>query len=441
MFSNSIKKFGIVCCMGVLCSCSLFSDKKDLPTGKRIAIIDSKYSYDNISNKSISNIPSINTISSWTQSGANSYHVIGNLSGNDDMKKIWSANFGEGSDKRNLLLSQPLIIDSIVYTQDVKGTVSAFDIKNGQKIWKKKIKPDNKNLAKNGLNGVGLASDTKNIFAVTGFGSVVSFDAKTGKKLWQTEINTPIRTAPSVCGDKLIVQTLDNKLFVLDTDNGSEIFKYTTPFEDTVLAGGATPACSTEKDIIVAGFSNGQIEAFKASLGYPLWSASLVNNKRGHSTTNINAIKASPVIDNDIIYAIGNNDMLAAIDYNSGETVWSQEIGSVNTPYIAGDYIYILSNNNEIICLEKNSGKIIFNIKLLTEYDIEDRSEIYLTGPIMINNKLLVSASNGTIYVISSVNGAVERKFDIGNDLPFSPISAQNSIIFTNSDADIIMYK
>ena len=178
MFSNSIKKFGIVCCMGVLCSCSLFSDKKDLPTGKRIAIIDSKYSYDNISNKSISNIPSINTISSWTQSSANSYHVIGNLSGNDDMKKIWSANFGEGSDKRNLLLSQPLIIDGIVYTQDVKGTVSAFDIKNGQKIWKKKIKPDNKNLAKNGLNGVGLASDTKNIFAVTGFGSVVSFDAK-----------------------------------------------------------------------------------------------------------------------------------------------------------------------------------------------------------------------------------------------------------------------
>ena len=85
--------------------------------------------------------------------------------------------------------------------------------------------------------------------------------------------------------------------------------------------------------------------------------------------------------------------------------------------------------------------KIIFNIKLLTEYDIKDRSEIYLTGPIMINNKLLVSASNGTIYVVSSVNGVIERKFDIGDDLPFSPISAQNSIIFTNSDADIIMYK
>ncbi len=441
MFSNIIKKFGIVCCMGVLCSCSLFNAKKDLPTGKRVSIIDTKYTYDNVSNKSVSAIPPIINISSWAQTGGNSTHVIGNLSGNDDMKKRWSANFGKGSNKRNLLLTQPIIVKDTVYTQDVKGTVTAFDIKNGQKIWKKKIKPNNDHLAKNGLNGVGLASDNEHIFALTGYGSIVSFNAKTGNKVWQIELNTPLRTAPSVCGDKLIVQTLDNKLFVLDTDNGSEIFKYTTPFEDTVLAGGATPACSTEKDIIVAGFSNGQIEAFKASLGYPLWSASLVNNKRGHSTTNINAIKASPVIDNDIIYAIGNNDMLAAIDLNSGETVWSQEIGSVNTPYIAGDYIYILSNNNELICLEKSTGKIVFNTKLLTEYDIEDRTEIYVTGPIMINNKLLVSASNGIVYLISSVNGVIEGQFDIDGDIPFSPISAQDSVVFTTSDADIIMYK
>ena len=441
MFSNNVRKIVLFCCAFAVCSCSVFSDSKELPSGTRISILDSKKTSETAQGINVSQIPAVVTYNAWTQSGGNSNHFMGNISGSNDMKKSWTANFGKGSNKRDLLLAQPIIVNGLIYTQDIDATVSAFDINTGKKIFKKKIKPENTNVFDNGLNGVGLATDGDKVYAVTGYGSVLALDAKSGDELWHINTNSLIRISPNICSDKLIIQTLDNKLIVLNTVDGSEMFRYNTSAEDTVLAGGATPACSTENNIIIAGFSNGQIEAFNADIGYPLWNAPLLNVQRGNSTTNINAIKASPVIDNDVVYAIGNNDMMLALDYRTGETIWAQEIGSVNTPWVAGNYIYIISNAGELICLDKNTGDIIFTSKLLAEYSIDERTDIYLSGPVMVNGKLIISASNGMIYVVSPYDGSIENKIDTGNELPYAPISAQDAVVFVNSDAEITVYK
>ena len=441
MFSDNLKKLGFAFCVAAVSSCGIFQDSKDLPEGVRISIMQSKYSHDQASNKEVADVPAMVFAENWSQSGGSPFHVVGNLMGNENAVKKWKANFGKGANKRNLLLAQPIILNDIVYVQDVEATVSAFNLQDGKKVWEKEITPHQKNIKDNGLNGVGLGASEKEIFAVTGYGSVVAFDAKTGNKLWQENLNALIRTSPNVCGEKLIIQTLDNQLFVLSTKDGSVIWKYNTSAEDTVLAGGAVPACSESLGLIIAGFSNGEVEAFNANIGYPLWSANLVNKTRGNSTTNINAVKASPVIDGQTVYAIGHNDMLAAIDYRNSEMIWSQDIGGTNTPWIAGDYMYVLTNANELTCLKKEDGKVVFSTSLLEEYELKERTEIYLSGPIMVNSKLLVTASNGIVYSISPLNGKIEHRIDIKEKLPYAPISAKETVIFTTNDASIIAYK
>ena len=441
MFSKIFKKAIIACCTLCVCSCSIFESQKDLPTGKRISIIENTNKLEKKIDKQLVSVPDATYQYNWLQLAGNASHVMNNLSGSNNMQQIWQANFGKGESKRNLLLSQPIIVGEYVYAQDVEGTVSAFELRNGNNIWKKKIKPLNKNFSDNGLNGVGIATDGEKIFALTGFGSIVAFDALDGSQLWRIESNSPLRIAPNVCGNKLIIQTLDNKLLILSTSDGSEIHRYNTSAEDTVLAGGATPACSTKHGIIVAGFSNGYIEAFNADIGYPLWNAGIINTKRGHSTTNINAIKASPIIDDEIVYAIGNNDMMIAIDYKSGQTIWSQEIGSTNTPWVAGNYLYVLTNTNTLVALDKYTGKIMFSTDLLDEYTLQERTDIYLSGPIMVNSKLLISASNGIVYVLSALDGTIEHTIDIKDNIPYAPISANDTVIFATSDANIIAYR
>ncbi len=442
MSSYKFKTFALMFIAVGVSSCGIFSNDKELPSGTRISILTEQ----NTQNAQTSVIsgdsfptPIINR--QWTQIGGNASHTGTDIHTSNDLKLLWHKNFGDGASKKNLLLAQPVVYNNIVYTQDVNATVYAFSLNDGKKIWKQKLKPLTENELESGLNGVGLAIDNQALYAVAGYGSVFALNRENGDVLWRKNIGSPLRAAPTICDNKIIIQTLDNRLLAFNTQSGEEIWKYNVPAEDTVLAGGPAPACLSEKNLVVAGFSNGEIHAFNADIGYPLWSTVLINNGHVNLATDINAIKAPPVIDDNTVYAIGHNDLLAAIDYRTGDNKWEQKIGGINLPWVVGDYIFVLSNNNELLALNKKSGKVLWQTSLLTEYPLEERSNIYLTGPIMINKNLLVTASNGIVYEISSTDGQIIHRRDLEEPLPLAPISAGSAVVFITNDADLLVYK
>ncbi len=442
MLLSRFKVFSLIMLLAGLSSCGFFSKDKSLPSGTRISILADKTSeYTIINEISATSLPVAVMNGNWEQTGGNAHHIMGNILGPNDFKKSWKTSFGEGGSKRNLLLTGPIIFQDVVYTQDVKGTVRAFSLDNGKNIWKQKLKPLTENENDTGLNGSGLAADANALYVAAGFGSVFALNLQNGKILWRQDIGTPLRAAPAVCEGKVIIQTLDNRIFALNTKDGSKIWKYNISAEDTVLAGGPTPACLPDKNLIIAGFSNGEIQAFNAGIGYPLWSATLIDNSRTNLSTDINAVKAPPVIDGDIIYAIGHNDLLAAIDYRTGENLWTLKIGGTHMPWIAGDYIFVLSNNNELFAINKNNGKILWQTHFLDEYPLEERNDIYLSGPIMINTQLLLTSSNGIVYVISAQNGKTLKRLDFKEPLPLAPIAAEKTVLFMTNEADLLAYK
>ena len=433
---------GLLLGVMALSSCSIFSSDKELPKGERLSVLNRSGVADIIHGK----IPESSIIPAklnyeWVQNGVNEMHTGGNLSINDEVSQVWSAEFGKGSSKRNLLLASPIVSGGKVFTQDVNGTVSAFDLERGRKLWKQKLKPQTLNENDNGLNGAGLTADSEAVYALGGFGSVFALDKASGNILWRKDLGTPLRTAPTVCGQKLLVQSLDNRLFALDIKDGNEIWKYNISAEDTVLAGNATPACSITENLVVVGFSNGEIQAFNADIGYPAWSVPVIDNSQISLSTGINSIKAAPIIDGQDVYAIGNNDLLTKVDYRTGEVEWSRKIGGTNLPWLSGNYLFVLTNNNELVALNKDNGKLIWSLSLLSEYPLKERSDIYLSGPIMAGSELLVTASNGVLYKISPTDGAVLSRTELESNTPLSPIVAEGYLIFTTDDAELKAYK
>lgn len=442
MFSH-YKKLGLLICIFALPACGLFSDEKNLPQGTRISILADKEISHTAPTAHLPriNVPQKETNYSWQQTGGNANHLMQNISVGSDMQKVWSAKFGKGSSKRNLIISQPVVANNIIAVQDVNGDVSAFRLDNGQKLWKQKLKPILKHETGNGLNGSGLAADYNAVYAATGFGSVFALNLKNGNILWRHNIDTPIRTAPTLCNNKIYIKTLDNRLIALNANNGSEIWKYNISSEDTVLAGGAASACSIEKNLLVSGFSNGEIQAFNANVGYPLWSALMISSQQVRNTTEINAIKAAPVIEDSTIYAVGHSNSTAAIDYRSGEKKWEQKIGGTNMPWVAGNALFIIDNEHNMAALDKESGKLIWSTPLLQELDINERNGIYLSGPIMFNSRLLATSSNGIVYILSPENGKILDRYELGKNLPVAPVAALNKIIFVTDSAELAIYK
>lgn len=427
----------------LLTGCGLFGKDKLEIDGERINVIKetADLAPDYAPGKVKIKLPAPYTNNQWSQSGGNAMHLMGHLEADSKLKEIWDSNFGEGSSKRDFLIASPIIAYKVVFAIDADGIVSAYRLDDGRKIWKKRLKALNKDDNSVAMKGAGLAEFNKKIYATTGFGGVFCLDMTTGKELWRKDYEAPIRIAPTVGANRVFVQTFDNTLIALNAESGEEIWKITNDFENTTLVGGASPAYNPDLDVVIAAFSNGELRAFKASTGTPLWVDLLVSKKRTNSLSNITAIKANPVIDGDRVYAVGYNSILAAIDLRTGARVWEKELGSNNQPWIAGDYLYVLTNDFDLLAFEKNSGKIVWNTSIPYGDELEDRSGVFGSGPLLAENRLIVATSNGYVFAVSPYTGEILSYISIDDGVELAPIMAHGITLFTTKDADMLAFQ
>ena len=437
-----LKNIFVFCLAFFLASCSFFSSDKKLPEGRRVAVIDLKSDSDTVKaqNLKIKVSPAENIVS-WPQLNANAHHLAPNVKASGTLEEVFSASFEHGASSRNFLLSKPIIDNGLIYAQDVNGTVYAFDLKDGKRVFRQKIKPLIQNDSSSALNGAGLASDGKKIYALTGFGTVAAIDALTGDMLWRKDLNVPFRTSPALGDGKLFAITIDNQLFALNSDDGSVIWKYEISSEDTVLAGGAAPAYDAKTKTLVAAFSNGEIMAFNARLGYPLFSNNLVNLDDLSAPSSINAVKASPVITDKKVIAVGNSRVTLAFDIENGDVLWQRALSGTQTPLVNNETIYLITQEGQLVALSLKDGSTLWQILPLEHLKIKERAQIHLYGPIMVQGHLVVTASDGAVYMFKPENGTKISQFDLKQDLPFAPIAAEQTVIFTTNNAHLIAFR
>ena len=387
------KKSAVAAMCLALAGCGMFGKEKLQIDGERIPVLSEReviaadYTAGDI--QIVLPKPAVNA--AWPQSGGNASHNMGHLKSGDNLKKAWSSSFGSGNSGRDYLIAAPVIADNTVFTIDADATVSAFRQSDGERLWKRRLKPRLRDDKEVSLKGAGLAFRQGTVYAATGFGGIFALDAADGKVKWEYFAKTPVRIAPAVGGGKIFVQTIDNVLLALNAQTGSEIWRYAAPSEETTKVGGAVPAFSESADVLIAGFSNGELRAFKASTGSPLWGDYLVSSRRTNSLDDINTIHANPVISGDIVFAAGSNNLLVAIDLRSGQRIWEREIGSGNQPWLAGKYLFLLANDARLMAIQADSGKIVWDTKIPAGNDVSDQVGVTYAGPLLINNRLLVN--------------------------------------------------
>ena len=259
-----------------------------------------------------------------------------------------------------------------------------------------------------------------------------------GSKIWEHNLRTPLRIAPVVASGKVFVQSVDNHFYALDAKNGEELWTYDIAMENTTVVGGAMPAYSSGLDMVVAGFSNGEIQAFGATIGTPLWSESLIDNRYVYSSTYLHTIKASPVIEGEMLYALGSADMLAAVDLRSGKRLWEKKIGGAHTPLLSGNVLFVVTNNNDLTAINKANGDVLWSSAI----DLgKNASKVKVYAPVMLNNRIVIALSDGKVLMYEPKTGKLVDKADLGEDLNSAPVAGSGYVLFTTSNAKIIAYK
>ena len=132
-------------CMVLACS----SDKKPPLKGERIPVlqVQETLSADNDASDATITLPEPYTNTAWPQAGGNATHMPQHLALGATLKKAWSTGIGDGSKKRRKLITVPVAAFDHIFTGDTEGNVSAFDIRNGKRLWETKILQDDDKLA------------------------------------------------------------------------------------------------------------------------------------------------------------------------------------------------------------------------------------------------------------------------------------------------------
>ena len=433
-----------ICCLAALtASCSWFKDDKPVAEGERISVLTNETIVKpDVARDSVKiSIPEPHRNDTWSQNGGHPTHHVGHLESGTQLKGFWESSFGTGSSKRDFLISSPVIASKVVFTIDADAKVSAKRLDSGETIWERRVKPENKDDKNIAIKGAGIAVAYDKVYVTTGFGGVFALDMRTGEPVWYFGVENPIRISPTVDNNIVFVQTIANELVALDATNGTKLWSYESEAEGTTMVGGASPAYDVEQDLVVAAFSNGELRAFKATTGSPLWVDWLYSSRKSTPLATINTIRANPVIAGNVVFAAGQSNLLVAIDIRTGNRIWQRDLTLNNQPWVSGDYLFAIANNSDLIAIENTTGRILWSTKIPLGSEDDDKTGAFLSGPVLTDNRLLVTTSTGYAFAISPYTGKIMSYVDLETPIETSPVVADGILLLTTNDAEIYAYK
>tara|TARA_R110000868_G_scaffold190862_1_gene434907 strand:- start:207406 stop:208716 length:1311 start_codon:yes stop_codon:yes gene_type:complete len=383
-------------------------------------------------------LPRAVEMAEWGQDGGNASHNLSHLEFSADAKKSWSKSLGGGSTSERRLFSTPVYEDGAIFASNTKGEIIAVSEEFGKVIWEVEMEGEG---GENLDYAPGLAVKDGVLYTTLSNGDVYALDAENGEEIWSASLGLPLRSAPSVDEKHVYVIAHNNSFYALDVKTGTLKWTHNGIEEQLAILGGPSAAISS-KGVVVVPYSSGEIYALSQNEGRYLWHDALSVNVGADLYSSLVDVEASPVIADDIVYAVNHNGQLSAFDVQNGRRYWSIALSATQMPWVAGSVLYVVTENDEIVCVNRRDGLVRW-VKDLNGYlDKDDQSEdIYWAGPVFAGDRLIVASSIGKVLYLDPYEGELKSSVDVDEPVMLSPIIAAKRLVLFSDNARLMTFK
>jgi outer membrane protein assembly factor BamB len=414
--------------------------KNNTPTvGSRVAILGAERDTDidaALANVAVT-LPPATINEAWAQSGGNASKSPGHVELSQGLKRVWTASV-KGANPRARLAASPVMSDGRLYVVDTTARVTAFDANTGAQIWSNALEV--KNDGKSSRYGGGVSATATNVFATNGVGDVASLAADTGALVWKKRPAGPLRGAPTLSNGNLYVMTQDNQIYALRQSDGEPQWNEAGPVAASGIFGVGAPAAA--QGTVIAGYSSGELAAYRYENGRSLWSDTLSRTAMSTSVSTLTDIDADPVIDRGRVFALGKGGRMASYELVSGQRIWEINIAGISTPVAVGEWVFVMTDEAKLLCVARSSGKVRWISKLQRfKNEKKKKGPISWYGPVLAGGRLIVANSHGAIWSISPEEGAATEVFDVKNDVSLAPIVANNTLYILDDSGRISAFR
>jgi outer membrane protein assembly factor BamB len=317
-----------------------------------------------------------------------------------------------------------------VFTIDTTSTVRAFSAQNGAQLWATQFGTQKGNGKS--LYGGGVSIGNGRVYATNGLGFVAALDPDKGGIAWQVHPGGPLRGAPTVSGDTVYVTSQDNQIYSLKAADGATNWSAAASLEIAGVFGTASPAVA--QGTVVAGFSSGELNAYRYENGRVVWQDALSRTSISTSVANLSDIDASPVIDRGQVFAVGQGGRMVALDLITGQRIWELNLAGISTPWIAGEWVFVVTSDAKLVCIARDTGKIRWINQLPAFAKAKSKKgEIDYVGPILAGDRLIVASTSGALIFVDPATGATQGQTAIGAELSLAPVIANQTLYVLDS--------
>jgi outer membrane protein assembly factor BamB len=373
----------------------------------------------------------------WAQAGGTANKSYGNLALAAAPSLIWTARIA-GSTHKQRLAAAPVISGGTMFVMDTAGIVHAFDAKTGAERWQKsfQIKGDGARSIYGG--GASVADDR--VYITTGLGEVDALNAATGEQVWKAKPAGPLRGSPTIAFGSVFVMTMANQIVALNAADGTQVWNAAASVGQTGVFGVAAPAAG--QGTIIAGYSTGELIAYRYENGRELWTDALARTSLSTSVGVLTDIDADPIIDRGRVYALGQGGRMAAYELVTGQRIWELNLAGISTPAVAGDWIFTLTDDARLLCIARSSGKVRWLTQLAAYRNVEKKKHpLFWSGPVLAGDRLWFVNSIGQVFSAAAKDGQPVLVADVKAPITLAPIVAGSTLYVLDDSGKINAFR
>ena len=220
--------------------------------------------------------------------------------------------------------------------------------------------------------------------------------------------------APAVFDDgSMILSGYDNQLHVASADSLSEddwTFDAKNRFIDSVVVvDGVIYAANADLSLYAVDLDGNEIWSYKADS--PLW--------------------AAPVVEDGVLYQVSQRGYLYALDAETGEEVWTLDLGVavMSSPAISNEgVLYVSTMLNSVIAVEASIGEIIWESAM---------SNWAWASPLYVDGMVYVGDSGGSFYAFDALSGELIWDVNLSSRIMSEPVLLNDKMYIGNEDGEI----
>ena len=205
------------------------------------------------------------------------------------------------------------------------------------------------------------------------YGKVIKYDYTQKNSDWETPLEGKLEYSPVVIGDRLIVSTIEKRLYSIDVSDGKIITQVT--FDALILGDLAA-----DGDNVYLNLDDGRTLKLSPDSLKTLW-----------SVKSAESFFSGPMYHEGCLYVCSRPGRIIKLSAADGHEIWRQELGgpAVSPPVAIGNEVFATTKSGQVLAVDNLSGEILWQ---------DNVKEGISATPLIYDGSLYVCTDRGKVH-------------------------------------------